>query len=516
MTDSPQRTAGAAPPIGWQAARIVVIAALLLVGFRLLLPAQFADPFVRHDDWLAMRPEPDLYYWKTLAKGRWVTWIWTLRPWPVEPVTVWWLYLATWCVGAAAIGVGLFRGERWGPGALLTAAAIAAMPQTADISTWYAATFPALLAVTAMALVGALGSPGVALRALFVLVPLGLMAHSSYPLMILMAAALAVDWSTRPRAWLTLPVAFLGALALGFAVIVALNWGVHGHLGIRAHAWMEESPARDLGSLLGNLGLAAGWLLRMLALMANGNALLGLALAGLAGLALGLALRAVPGRAAVVLGASVLAFGIGLAPTVLDGIDTPARATGQLWLIVTGAVALAAGHLASLSRRVIFLGTLAVMAAGGAIFWQQLYERFLPPYQEMSRALVSELRAVDPAPRTIVVVLGQVHGLPETRVLQFSHGLVFRIEAYTGAEVVLCTAQTVDALRFLDGSDAIEDNPEYAGWAGRAERRRGPCVQWIGTLEPWPVYPAPGAIAPLAPGVLGLRLPDRARRDVPP
>lgn len=497
-----------------RALRVAIIAAVLLAGFCGLLPAQFADPFVRHDDWPAVLPAPELYYWKTLAKGRWVTWAWTLRPWPSDPTTLWWLYMGLWCTAASAIGVGLFRDDAGPWRALVTAATVAAMPQAADISTWYAATTPALAGVCAAALVGCLAGPRTVLWAVAGLVPLTLMAHSSYPLLILMTAALASDWRAMPRAWVLLPGVFVASLAAGIAAILLLNGAVHGVFRIHAEVWVEEGRAAADGAS-GRLAFAGVWLAQALRLMGGGLPALGPALLALAGLALALALARAPRRAAPVLSASALAFGLGLAPVLVDGIAVPFRATGHLWLIATGALALAVSVLAVRVRQAVFLVALGAAALASGQLWHGLYNGFLPPYQAMSRSLAERAIAAAQGPLARVLVVGQVHGLPDTEPLQYGYGLGFRLQALTGAKAALCTPQTTDLLRGAGADDAALAR-ELAGWDAHRAGEADVCASHRAALMALPGYPAEGHAAAIAPGIVGLRLPDRRRADVPP
>ncbi|MEM9145489.1 MAG: hypothetical protein AAGC57_04760 [Pseudomonadota bacterium] len=509
-------TTAPAPGALWRMVHIAVIAAILLVGFRLLIPAQFIDPFVRHDDYLALNPEPGLYYWKTLAKGRWITWLWTLRSAPTDPVVVWWLYLGIWCTGAAAIAVGVFRADRWPFRALLAAAAIALMPQAADISTWFAATAPASAGVTLMALLACLGPVRAVYTGLFVLVPATLMAHSSYPLLVLLAAALAADWRGDRHAWIRLPAAFLAALMLSIAMIIGLNGLVHDRFGIDAGSWMEENPVQGVGDLLVNLEFALGWLLKTLALMSNGQAAIGVMLLILAAVALTLAGVRSPRRALPVLSSAILAMAIGAAPAVLDGVDTPSRATGFLWLAIIGAFALAIATVRRPARRMIFIAGLVVPSLGATIFWHKLYEDLLAPYQHISRAIAEQVVAQSQGPPSTVVLWGQVHGLPSTEALQFSHGLIFRLQRLTGARTVVCAVQSNDTLKFVETDQNIETAPQYGAWIRARRITEGICDRWARPVWQLPVYPAKGWIGPLAPGVVGIRLPSVNMADVPP
>ena len=58
---------------------VALIAQLLVSG-----PSQVIDPFVKHDDYPALLLMPELYYWKTLAEGRWINYLWLLR-WAESP-----------------------------------------------------------------------------------------------------------------------------------------------------------------------------------------------------------------------------------------------------------------------------------------------------------------------------------------------------------------------------------------------------------------------------------------------
>jgi hypothetical protein len=499
---------------GVRALRAAGIALALLGLFALLIPQQFADPFARHDDWPAVLAEPGLYWWKTLAKGRWLTWAWTARPWPAGPVPIWWLYMALWCASASFVAVGLFRRERWPLGAALFALAIVMMPQTADISAWFAATLPATAMLALQAGIACLGTARHALGGLAVTVPLALMSHSSYPLMLLLATALAADWRGVRHAWAVLPAVFLGSLALGVALIHALNRAVHGHFGIDTSRWLDERPAGDLAGLLANAAYAVDWLRQALWAMAVGSGAGAAALLALAGVAAALLLARGSRQAGVLLAAGALALALSLAPALLRGIETPARATGFLWLLPAGLYALALRDLERPARRAAF-GAALVLAAGiGAQLWSELYGRILPPYQAMTREIAGRIAAAGQA--DTVLVAGQVHGLPRAAELRFASGFPFRMRHLTGARVHLCDPQTEDLVKAVGEAADTGAAAEYAAYRARWSERRAACARHAEALARLPAWPAEGHVERIAPGVVGLRLPERRLADAPP
>ncbi len=499
-----QADLGQARGAGLRALHVAVLALLLGAGFWLLIGPQWADPFARHDDYLAIFPRPELYWWKTLGKGRWLTWAWTLRPWPTDPQTLFAWQMGLWCVAAAATAVGLFRDDPapWKAG--LGAVAIAAMPQTADISVWFAATLPATATVAAAALLACLAPARWVLAGMLVLVPLALMAHSSYPLLILMVAALAGDWRGVPRAWAALPAVWLVALGLGAALILGLNWAVHGEATVHAERWTDTSAGR------GGVLSALASLERTAALMAGGQAPLGLILAVLGAGALALALRADPRRSMPVLMAAGLALAVGLAPVVLGGVAVPFRATGHLWLILAGAFLLALGARLRPALALPSVAGLTVMTLAGGLLWYAIHARTYLPYQALTRDLAAQAAAAaegSGAPIDRIAVVGEVAALPEADPLQFSIGFAFRLELLTGAPTALCSPQAADAEALGAGAEPALTR-EYDGWAEELADNTGVCSEWRDAAAALPAHPAPGSLVALAPGVVGLRLPD--------
>ncbi len=490
--------------LGWALA----IAAGLLAAAWALLPGQFADPFLRHDDYPVTVGQADLYWWKTLAKGRWLTWAFALRPWPTAPATVFALYMALWCLAAAFVGVGVFRGDRWPVRAGLLAAAVAAMPQAAFISGWPGATLPAVACLAGVAGVAALGSGRAMRGALAGLTALALMAHTAAALLLLLVALGA---GPRGRTGATLAAFGLG-LALGLGAMLGLNWAVHGAPRLETASWLAERPAEDLAGLVANLRLAAEAAVAAWGRMALGTGPVALGLAALAALAAAtLWRRDVGALAALALGGAA-ALALAAAPTVLDGVVPPTRATGHLWLWPALALALAA-RAAPPAQGAVFAGALAVMAAMGAVYWPAVLERAPAEYRAATRALADRIAAEEGAERLLIA--GQVHGMAEAAFLQSGTGLAFRLARLTGLETHLCAPQTQDiATDPGEGHDL--DRAHYAPWAAYYRRAAEACAPHRRALDRLPAYPASGAVGPIAPGVVGLRLPERRIADFPP
>ncbi len=508
------RRAAPAPELGPRARayRIGTVALVLLAAFGVALPQQLVDPFLRHDDYPVMLGLADLYWWKTFAKGRWVTWLWALRPWPRDPQAVMLLFLAVWCVAAAAMGVGMFRHDRrpWRAG--LAAAAMAAMPQMAFIAPWPAATLPALAALAAVALAAALGSARTCLWVLVLAVPLGAMAHTTSPLLMLMAVAAAGPPMSGRFGPLAPVAAFAAGLALAAPTILALNLLVHGAASVETQSWLDERPATDVTALLANLRETAAWTARTVMRMTLGAPLAAMFLIGLALLA-ALSLAATDRRTLLRLALAFgVAFGIGLAPTLLQGIDTPARATGHVWMLPVALLALALREAATRLRAVVFALALALLAAGAAPIWPAFFERMAPPYQAWTRDLAHRIARAGGAPGETLLVRGQVHGVREALLLQSSTGLGFRLQALTGLEVHLCAPQSEDRLLAVGEAPELA-RPHYAAWQAFYAAAARLCAEHEAGFA---ALPRAGTVARIAPGVMGLRLPDLRIADHPP
>ena len=311
---------------------------LVTIGFAwlaLLLASavQLADPMVRHDDFPALLADPSGFYIKTLYEGRWLNYWWHLRGWVTPAWVNFAIYQLFWAIFAGAAAVNACgRGEaRWYTVAL--ALMIAVAPSALLISLWFNTLLPGLGLVALFAVLATMLGPRSMRWLLPVFVPATLMAYTSYPLLLLAVCLTARDARRSWRDLLGLMAVFIFSFALGILLIYTLNYVEHGVFGIPMAEWRNPSPARDMASLIANLGLVMDFLGRSaMALAFNFSpfvAVHGVLLAGglilLARTDLWLALYVLTGLLA---GLGLLGLQI-----VMTGVSVPVRAVTFAWML---------------------------------------------------------------------------------------------------------------------------------------------------------------------------------------
>ena len=400
--------------------------------------AHLLDPFVRHDDFPALLADPTEFYEKTLTEGRWLNWLWHLRPFGGPSLLHYLLYQAAWaafCAGAAVNALGR-RAPLWHINAL--ALLIAMAPPATLISGWFNTTIPGLALVAGFALLSTVLS-GRAMRwLLFLFVPATFMAYTTHPILLILICLTRADARRGPGDILGLCLVFAASFAGGVLLTYAINLQVHGVFGIEIAPWRNPAPAHDLPSLLTNLRLFAEVLARMVHDAAFRSwemaALhLGLCAAGFAAV-----WRRDPWRAAYIgLG---LAAGLGLLglQIVMTGIATPTRAGLFLWVVyalVLVELALALETRPGPLLRVIRIAVIFVIALY-AIQTIRHYAKFVPWQTETRRLAESIPEGTGP-----VFVTGDIMLLPgaEEAGIQAERALRMRLRYLTGERFVICT-----------------------------------------------------------------------------
>lgn len=225
---------------------------LTLVAVLVVSAGNLADPIVRYDDFPALLAEPDGFWYKTLAEGRWLNYAWHLR----GVVTPAWLnfaiYQALWALLSAAIAVAALpgRGRMWFAG--LLGLTILVAPPALSISAWFNTLLPGLAVITAYAVLSAHVSQRVLRALLPVFTVVSFMAYTTHPL-ILLAICLA---RTEKRSLLDLTglvLLFGASLVTAVLATYGLNWFYHGVFGVVLDTSRGAHPAHDLAGLLGNM-----------------------------------------------------------------------------------------------------------------------------------------------------------------------------------------------------------------------------------------------------------------------
>lgn len=500
--------------VGW-------IWAVLMAGALLAVPGQFADPFIRSDDFVGLFPQADFYYNKTLSEGRWLNWLWMLRPWPTDPTTVYALYVGLWALASALVGVALAPGRGQASLALLIALAFALMPQHTHISFWFNTMVPGAALLAGFAALVLYAPVRVVDLSLIVMVPLALMAHTAYPFLLLaLAAALAGPDAGRGR-MLRLLAIFVASVGLGLVAIHAINWAVHGYFGLVVPGWRESNPLTGIDSLIENIGRAARSMSLAFATHSFVLPQAALGFIGLLFLAILSLRRDAPERAALMLLGLLVSLAIPSAHIVLSGIAWPFRSTGFVWAFAVLFVGLAIARSPSPARQVGLTLGLTLAIAGAGLYGKAHFVGQKPAYQAESRRIAERIMAlpgIDGARE--VLVAGQAHGLRGSGDLQFAVGLRLRLELLTGLAVRLCDSQAGN-MKF----EASKPEDTAALALLRAVEKphhdlnalnRARCEAEADALAALRPDPAPWAVAMIRPGVVGLRLPERILSDNPP
>lgn len=491
--------------------RAAIAFAATMAIFLVLIPGQFIDPFIRSDDYPALFATPEEYRWKTLGEGRWLNYLWTYRPWPTDPRILFALYMSALVWAFACVGAGITRATPAHWPAVGITVALTAIPQTALISLWPATLLPATLLLAAFATVALVASAQATERALSAATPLMLMAHTAYPLVLLaIAAAIGRD---RPTGWTTfrLGLIFCIALPLGMLAIYTLNLMAHGEFGLRLANWREPNPLTDMASLVTNLetaaiSVASGFSAAFLEM--RPLVFVMLATMGLALVIMPAAVRDRRNRLAL---AVLLVLAVPAAHMLLTGLVWPARSLGVFAVVV---IVIAASAAVAAGSRVLRLWfAVAIMLAGGLGLWswQDQIAVTTAPYQAETRRIAAQLGVLrEPEQGTTVLIAGQVGSLAPVHILQNSIGAEYRLQLLTGGPVYFCDLQLINAVRSqLDMSETVDPAAAEADpFLRRAVAVRDLCLPHLDALHALSDYPAAGSIAPLAPGIVGLRLPE--------
>jgi len=227
-------------------------------------------------------------------------------------------------------------------------------------------------------------------------------------------------------------------------------------------------------------------------------------------------------RSTLVLAMLGLAMAIPSAHTMTNGLVWPFRSTAFIWIGVILLLALAARHGATAIRRGAFAAALVLTVVSGALYWNAMLGDRLAVYQSETRALAERITAAAaPGSPARIVIAGQAHGLRGSEVLQNALGLDQRLRLLTGAPAHVCDDQ---AGNLSGNTEPAERTPtEQAAidavlsmWAPKRRETAEVCATHREAAAALPRYSAPGHVARIAPGVIGVNLPDRILADMPP
>ena len=502
------------------AMRVGLLWLLLLAGQALAFPGQFADPFIRSDDFPAIFPQPEIYHHKTLTEGRWINWLWMLRSWPTDPVVLQWLFAGAWSLTAALIGVGIARAPGQGPAAALIALAVVTTPQVGFIALWFGTLLPGFAILALWAGVVVLAPRRVAEWGLLAVVPVLLMTHTALPFAALAIVAGLARGEPGLCDTIRLGVIFVGALLLGLGLVHLINGVFHGVFGIVMPAWREPNPLESMADLRANLSVAAERLLAGLPGHIGGIPALTAAFAVLVAGAAAALLRAAPGRALAVLMALGLGLAVPAAHMLLKGVPWPFRASLHVHIALVILAGVAYVRLTGTPARAMVAVLLVGMALFGALVWNNTPGAPGRAYQAETRSLAARIAALGPGDGPVLVT-GQSRALPGADVLQNAVGLRSRLELLTGRRVHLCTPQA----GYTVSGDADEAGARHpvlelyrAPFREIAAAGRAACSdsRARAALAAMPAWPRSGHVARLPGGGIGVSLPERRPADTGP
>lgn len=431
---------------------VALIAQLLVSG-----PSQVIDPFVKHDDYPALLLMPELYYWKTLAEGRWINYLWLLR-WAESPA---WLnnlaYQLGWCLFAAATALHALGQRKLFYSAFL-ATLIVLGPQATVISGWFNTHFPGILIIAAYAVLTLFLRPKWGLILLIPFVPLSLMSYSTFPLLLL-GVYLARHDTTKGIWNLVITIVFFTAcFASGLLLINTINFLAHGSFDIEMATWRQTTPASDLAGLLLNLVKAEVFLSRSLLFHGFGVPLVSALNVGAFVAASLIMFRFRPMEAAYILAGLLVGYGLLVVYILTEGTVVAFRATVFSWMLLAIMIVRAAYQCIEVSPLLASSGRIAVMfltLTTALLSWTE-YDS----YKDWQRSTLSISEQIPESVDTIFVYgpfLGLKGGI-ESGVQEWL-GLELRLKQLTGAEIVDCNSENV---RCVDYPADFDPKPVYS------------------------------------------------------
>ena len=335
----------------------------------------------------------------------------------------------------------------------------------------------------------------------------------TYPSYALVSMVLVLGMSgPDPSPLRALRVTVLAGAGIAFGLLASytLNWMAHGHFGIVLPSWRMAEPLESLADLPRNITMAVerlalvlpGAIAKAHLAAAAGTAVLVLCVVMLA--------QAAPRRAWAMGLALAACIGLPLLHMVNAGVAWPFRATLHIHFAFVVLLALAYLRCTQPARRALAALMLVLLAIfGTAAFTSRLADTGLA-YQAETRAIAARIDAVAPEPRTIVIV-GLLDALPGGNFLQNSYGVTERLGLLTNSMAWACDAQPMD----VEEHSSRPQTPEYearsylrTGFEVIKAQRHEVCTRFADRAAALPVWPAAGHVAAIAPGVVGLRLPD--------
>lgn len=397
-----------------------------------------ADPFLRQDDFPALLLYPEYFYGKTLSEGRWINFLWHLRPIETPSwlnLQVYYLFAAILCAGLAVNALGRESGL-WYRAGLAVFAWLGA--PTFLISLWFNVLTPGVGLMALYAWLATVCTERQTRLLLLIFVPLTLMTYTTYPLVLLIICLTRHDTRRSFSDGLRLMLLFLASFVLGLLVIYALNYYEHGIFGIRLSSWRGGNTLEDWESFRANLGRMQQFGHRLTHTLGYASTLVSALHLLLFPLAVYFVTRQDFWRGMYIFVGMLAGLGLLSVQVVISGTELPFRTFGFGWMlygIVLVLFVLTVVERGGQFRRhgINFLRFM-VMLLMMQVFLQQLGYR---PWQNDTKELAHRIgKGEEP-----VFLIGIHKDLPswETAGIQYAYGLRFRLQMLTRRRVYMCT-----------------------------------------------------------------------------
>ncbi len=461
----------------------------------------FQDPFIRNDDYLAFFPFPDLFYSKTLEEGRWGNYAWTnWRPF-LTPVFGFALHLLIWSAAASVTVSTVISPTEETTRFLIYSCALAATPQIAGLALWFNTILAAHLVLFISVIALRKVDENARRTVIFFATAVCFLTYPGSAFIFLMFAMSMGCAGSSLSGLIKALIAFVGGYASGIVMAFSLNAIAHGHFGIALADWREQAQLMDFSSALRNLKALSPAFVEH----SSNDALNWAAAAMTISLPLLGAAYIRPSRPiwvnAMIAGASLSVL-ILAAQVVVTGAQLPPRATGFAWAFVVLFVALATGH-GAIGRKAGLLAGVALLAAG-LVGWRLSYPPALSEFQTETRLMAVEIERISPEAE-IILIRGNAANRSELRAMNEPITLEFRLQALAGAEARVCDSRVLAAITPPEQFQ----RPAWRAWGDRYEHSVRLCNEYWGKLDAIePVYPAPGSVAVIAPGIVAVNLGD--------
>lgn len=397
---------------------------------------QIADPFLRNDDFPAYLLRGDWYYPKTLEEGRWITYLWHLRPFHTAAWINYEVFLLGNALFAAALSLHALGTERRWLTAL-AAAIVAVSPQAILLSGWFNSLIPSIWISATYAVLALFLSPAAGRNLLFVFIPLTLLSYSPYPLLLLLVCLVRADNRHSAKDYLMLMATFAVAFAFGMAIMFGINWAIHGVFGLHYSGWRSANVARDVSDLVANIPVLLDSYNWMLTGLGFGNRWLGiLNVAAFFG-ALFVIARRNPLEAWYLLTGVLTGLALLSLLALKDGVFIFFRSTQFIWLtygIVIARAYLVVIETASPRASTVVAGMASLLVISG-ILANQTYAS-LVPFQAETRRIAAAI----PADTREIRIHGNYADVPEVieAQVQDESGLRLRLQSLSDVPTVYC------------------------------------------------------------------------------